>query len=112
MATSRSAFIDGSNTRSDDVYVLDQSLNQVGAIRNIAPGENIYSVRFEGDKGYVVTFQQIDPLFTISFTDPTKPMIVSALKVSGFSDYLHPFGTDYLIGVGKDSMPEPNGNFA
>jgi inhibitor of cysteine peptidase len=112
VATSRSAFIDGSNTRSDDVYVLDQNLNQVGAIRNIAPGENIYSVRFEGDKGYVVTFQQIDPLFTISFTDPTKPVIVSALKVSGFSDYLHPFGTNYLIGIGKDAMPAPNGNFA
>jgi uncharacterized secreted protein with C-terminal beta-propeller domain len=112
VATSGSAYINGVGTRSDDVYVLDQNLTQVGVIRNIAPGENIYSVRFEGDKGYVVTFQQIDPLFTISFTDPTKPVILSALKVSGFSDYLHPFGTDYLIGVGKDAVAAPNGNFA
>ncbi len=112
VATSRSDYVNGSNTRSDDVYVLDQNLSQVGVIRNIAPGENIYSVRFEGDKGYVVTFEQIDPLFTISFANPAKPVILGSLKVSGFSDYLHPFGTDYLIGVGKDAVAAPNGNFA
>ncbi|MDA4116990.1 MAG: beta-propeller domain-containing protein [Thaumarchaeota archaeon] len=112
VATSGSDYINGSITRSDDVYVLDQNLEQVGVIRNIAPGENIYSVRFEGDKGYVVTFEQIDPLFTISFADPAKPVILSALTVTGFSDYLQPFGTDYLIGVGKDAVAAPNGNFA
>src|SRR5215472_11668668 len=87
-------------------------MSQISAIRNIAPGENIYAVRFVGDTGYVVTFEQIDPLFVISFKDLTNPVILSALKVSGFSDYLHPFGADYLIGVGKDAVQSSTGNFA
>lgn len=112
VATSRAVSTNDTNSRSDDIYVLDQNLTQVGALRNIAPGENIYAVRFLGETGYVVTFEQIDPLFAISFKDPTNPVIMSALKVSGFSDYLHPFGNGYLIGVGKDAMPSSTGNFA
>jgi inhibitor of cysteine peptidase len=104
VATSRSG--------TDDVFVLNQNLSQSGAIRNIAPGENIYSVRFEGDLGYVVTFEQVDPLFTISFADPANPVILSALHVPGFSDYLHPFGSGYLVGVGKDTVNSSSGNFA
>jgi inhibitor of cysteine peptidase len=112
VATSRAVSDNGTNSRSDDVYVLDQNFTQLGALRNIAPGENIYAVQFEGDRGYVVTFEQIDPLFAISFAHPASPVILSALKVSGFSDYLYPFGNEYLIGVGKDAVQNPNGNFA
>ncbi len=115
VATSRAVSDSNNNgalSRSDDVYVLDQNFTQVAALRNIAPGENIYAVRFLGDTGYVVTFEQIDPLFAISFKDPTSPVILSALQVSGFSDYLHPFGNGYLIGVGKDAVQSSTGNFA
>jgi len=105
VATGRFAVVGGSATRSDDVYVLDLGMNQVSALRNIAPGENIYAVRFVGSTGYVVTFQQIDPLFVISFKDVAKPVILSELKVSGYSDYLHPLPGGYLIGVGKDAVP-------
>jgi inhibitor of cysteine peptidase len=112
VATSRAVSTNGTNSRSDDVYVLDQNFTQLGALRNIAPGENIYAVQFQGDRGYVVTFEQIDPLFAISFANPTNPVILSALKVSGFSDYLYPFGNGYLIGVGKDAVQSPTGNFA
>jgi len=112
VATSRPVTVNGTNSRSDDVYVLDQNFTQVGALLNIAPGENIYAVQFTGAMGYVVTFEQVDPLFAISFANPTSPVILSALKVSGFSDYLYPFGTGYLIGVGKDAVQNPNGNFA
>ena len=112
VATSRAISPNGTNSRSDDVYVLDQNFTQVGALRNIAPGENIYAVQFQGDRGYVVTFEQIDPLFAISFANPTSPVILSALTVSGFSDYLYPFGNGYLIGVGKDTVQSPTGNFA
>jgi uncharacterized secreted protein with C-terminal beta-propeller domain len=112
MATSRFAMVDGAATRSDDVYVIDQNMNQVSALRNIAPGENIYAVRFVGQMGYVVTFQQIDPLFVISFKDATNPVILSALKVSGYSDYLYPLPGGYLIGVGKDAVPASNGDFS
>ena len=112
IATSRFAVINGVATTSDDVYVLDQNMNQVSALQNIAPGENIYAVLFEGDTGYVVTYQQIDPLFVISFKDVAKPVILSALKVTGYSDYLYPLSGGYLIGVGKESVQASTGNFS
>ena len=88
------------------------NMSQVSALRNIAPGENIYAVSFVGDMGYVVTFEQVDPLFAISFKDVTHPVILSALKVNGYSDYLYPLPNGNLIGVGKDTVPASNGNFA
>ena len=112
MATSRFAMINGAATTSDDVYVMDSAMNQVSVLRNIAPGENIYAVRFVGETGYVVTFQQVDPLFVISFKDIKAPVILSALKVSGYSDYLQPLPGGYLLGVGKDAVPASNGDFA
>ena len=112
VATGRFAVVGGALTRSDDVYVLDLSMNQVSALRDIAPGENIYAVRFVGETGYVVTFEQIDPLFVISFKDMAHPVIQSALKVSGYSDYLHPLPGGYLIGVGKDAVPSSMANVA
>jgi inhibitor of cysteine peptidase len=112
VATGRFAVVDGAPTRSNDVYVLDMKLNQVSALKNISPGENIYAVRFVGEMGYVVTFQQIDPLFVISFKDIANPVTLSALKVSGYSDYLHPLPGGYLIGVGKDAVPSSMPNVA
>jgi uncharacterized secreted protein with C-terminal beta-propeller domain len=112
IATSRFTTINGVATTSDDVYVLDQNMSQISALVDIAPGENIYAVRFSGDIGYVVTYQQIDPLFVISFNNITKPVILSALKVSGYSDYLHPLAGGYLLGVGKESVPASSGNFS
>ena len=112
VATGRFAVVGGSPTRSDDVYVLNMNMSQVSALKNIAPGENIYAVRFVGSLGYVVTFEQIDPLFVISFKDVTNPTILSALKVSGYSDYLHPLPGGYLIGVGKDAVPSSMDNVA
>jgi uncharacterized secreted protein with C-terminal beta-propeller domain len=84
------------------VYILDGSLNQIGSIENIAPTERIYSTRFMGDKGYIVTFRQIDPLFVLDFSDPTSPRITGELKIPGFSNYLHPISQDVLLGIGQD----------
>jgi uncharacterized secreted protein with C-terminal beta-propeller domain len=112
VATSRFASVGSVTTRSDDVYVLNQNMSQVSALQNIAPGENIYAVRFEGDMGYVVTFEQVDPLFAISFQNPAKPVIVSALKVTGYSDYLQQLSTGYLLGVGKDTLQSSYGNYS
>jgi uncharacterized secreted protein with C-terminal beta-propeller domain len=112
IATSRFATINGVATTSDDVYVLDQNMSLVSSLQNIAPGENIYAVRFSGDIGYVVAYQQIDPLFVISFNDITKPVILSALKVTGYSDYLQPLVDGYLLGVGKESVQASSGNFS
>jgi len=113
IATSRLTTIDGNGTESDDVYVLNQNMSQVSALRDIAPGENLYAVRFTGDMGYVVTFEQVDPLFAISFADITHPVILSALQVNGYSDYLQPlFNNSFLLGVGKNTVASSTGDFA
>ncbi len=78
-------------------------LVQVGRIEGIAPGERIYACRFMGDRGYLVTFVQVDPLFTVDLSDPTRPAIVGELEVPGFSSYLHPIGEDHLLAVGIDA---------
>lgn len=91
------------NKGSNSLYVLDQSLNITGSVENLAKGESIYSVRFMGNKGYVVTFRTIDPLFVFDLSDPKKPVLTGELKVPGFSSYLHPVGKDILLGIGADT---------
>lgn len=91
------------------VFVLAEDagkLNVVGEVRDIAPGERIYSARFLGSRGYLVTFRQIDPLFAIDFTTPSAPRLRGELKVPGFSEYLHPLGPNHLIGVGRSTAPD------
>lgn len=86
----------------NQLYVLDSDLNIVGSVTDIAKGETIKSVRFTGDTGYVVTFEQTDPLFVIDLSDPKKPEIKGELKIPGFSTYLHPVGENLVLGVGVD----------
>lgn len=68
------------------------------------PGEDIYSVRLLGDRGYIVTFQKTDPLYVLDLSNPEDPRVTGELVIDGYSDYLHPVGDDLLIGVGKDSV--------
>ena len=84
------------------LYVLDSNLNQVSKVENLAPGERIKSARFIGDMAYIVTFRQTDPLFAIDLSDPANPKVMGQLKITGFSEYLHPFAENLLIGVGRD----------
>ena len=86
----------------NNVYVLDENLNQIGAVEGLAKGERIYSARFMGEKIYMVTFKETDPLFVIDASDPTNPVVLGELKIPGFSNYLHPYGEDMLIGLGED----------
>ena len=81
--------------------VLDKKLNEVGSVKNLAKNEEIYSARFLGDYAYFVTYRNTDPLFCADLSNPSKPKIVSELKMPGFSDYLHPFGKDKLFGLGE-----------
>ena len=92
-----------SSTSDNALYVLDSGLKQIGAIERLAKGERVYSVRFDGEIGYFVTFRQVDPLFTVDLKDPTTPKILSELKIPGFSEYLHPFGEGKLFGFGKSA---------
>lgn len=84
------------------VYILDKDLNQIGALENLAPGERIFSTRFMGDYGYMVTFRQVDPLFVLDLSDPMKPRVTGELKIPGFSSYLHPISDTVLLGIGRD----------
>lgn len=88
------------------LFVLDESMNIVGSIEDLARGESIYSARFMGDTGYFVTYRQVDPLFTVDLSTPSEPKILSELKVPGFSNYLHPFGDGLLLGFGQNSDEE------
>lgn len=80
--------------------VLNESLETVGELRGIAPGEDIYAVRFLGDTAYLVTFYQTDPLFVLDLSDPASPRVTGELKIPGFSNYLHPYAENLLIGIG------------
>ena len=76
-------------------------LTQVGRVAGLGKGERIYAVRFIGPTGYVVTFRQTDPLYTVDLSDPTRPRVVGELKIPGYSSYLHPVDDHTLIGVGQ-----------
>lgn len=91
---------------SNALYILDSSLSILGRIEGLAEGENIHSVRFLGDAGYFVTFRQIDPLFAVDLSEPEHPQVLGELKVSGFSEYLHFYGEDRLLGIGMEADPE------
>lgn len=85
------------------VYILDEELKIVGSIEDLAPGEKIYSVRFLGERGYLITFRQVDPLFVLNLSNPENPALLGELKMFGYSDYLHFYDKDHLLGIGKNA---------
>ncbi|MFH1400163.1 MAG: beta-propeller domain-containing protein, partial [Nanoarchaeota archaeon] len=91
----------GRSVMHNDVYVLDSEMDVVGEASGIAPDERIYSTRFVGKRLYMVTFRQVDPFFVIDLSDPKDPRILGALKIPGYSDYLHPYDENHVIGIGK-----------
>ena len=94
----------GSSTSTSSVYVLRaDTLAKVGEVDGLGRHQRIYSVRFIGPVGYVVTFQQMDPLYTLDLRDPTAPRIAGQLELTGYSAYVHPAGDGRLIGIGQDA---------
>ncbi|GEM_PF-303522 len=106
VATTLDYFSQYKSYHSNNVYVLDDSLKTVGSLEGIAPDESIYAARFMGDRLYLVTFRQIDPFFVIDLSSD-QPKVLGQLKLSGFSDYLHPYDQNHIIGIGRDT--EENG---
>jgi len=100
------------STSTNNVYVLDMDLNIVGEVEDLAPGESIYSARFIGKRAYLVTFKKVDPLFVIDMANPTNPKVLGKLKIPGYSDYLHPYDENHLIGLGKGAVAAEQGDFA
>lgn len=104
----RVAITSGYNENSSNaIFVFDKDLKEIGKIEDLAQGEKIYSVRFTGKIGYVVTFEQIDPLFVIDLSDPYNPVVKGQLKIPGYSSYLHPYDETHIIGIGYNT--ESNG---
>ena len=93
----------------NNVYVLNSNLNITGKLEGLAPNENLHSVRFMGDKCYLVTYRTTDPLFVIDLSDSTNPHVLGELKIPGYSDYLHPYDDTHLIGVGKEAVEVDGG---
>lgn len=97
------------NTSESTVWTLDKDLNRIGKITGLGKGERIYSVRFEGDKGYVVTFKETDPLYALDLSNPKNPKKLGEVKIPGFSSYLHPIGDNLVVGIGNDVDVLKNG---
>ncbi|HUG32943.1 MAG TPA: beta-propeller domain-containing protein, partial [Acidimicrobiia bacterium] len=95
-----------SESRVTILREIGGGLVRVGVIDGLGKTEQIYSVRFMGDVAYVVTFRQTDPLYTLDLTDPRGPELVGALKIPGYSAYLHPVGDGLLMGIGQDATDE------
>ena len=85
---------------TNNLFILNDKLELIGKIEDLAKDEKIYSVRFIGEIGYMVTFKEIDPLFVIDLSDPTNPVVKGELKIPGYSSYLHPYDENHIIGIG------------
>jgi len=112
LATTSGYSWDQNNPSRNNIFVLDQNLEEISSIEDIATGEQIYSARFLGEKAYLVTFKNTDPFYTIDMSDPYNPTILGYLKIPGYSSYLHPYDTNHIIGIGKETIESNNPNFA
>jgi len=96
-------FWPGNSKSVNDVYVLDGSLKEIGSVKNLGLTERVYSARFIGDRGYLVTFRQIDPFYVLDMTDPRNPAVKGELKIPGYSSYLQPLALNKILGIGQES---------
>lgn len=103
IATTSNIEEDKKYTTINNMYVLNENMEEVGKIEGLAKGEEIYSVRYVGNKGYIVTFKQVDPLFVIDLTNPQNPQVLGQLKIPGYSTYLHPYDDTHIIGFGYNT---------
>jgi uncharacterized secreted protein with C-terminal beta-propeller domain len=94
----------------NNLYILDSNMNIKGKLEGLAEGEKIYSARFIGDRGYIVTYKKVDPLFVIDLKNPESPIVLGYLKIPGYSQYIHPYDENHIIGIGKDSIEVPDKN--
>ena len=99
-------YINNKGLNENGVYVFDGEMSMTGKLDGMAPDERIYSVRYTGNKMYMVTFKQVDPLFVIDLSDPSAPKELGQLKIPGFSNYMHPYSDNLMIGIGMQASNE------
>ncbi|MCH5333874.1 MAG: beta-propeller domain-containing protein, partial [Agathobacter sp.] len=95
-----------SENSENRLYLLDENLKEMGSLENIARGEEIYAARYLGNVAYFITYHNTDPLFAVDISDPCNPKMLGQLEITGFSDYLHPYGDGLLLGIGYETDPE------
>ncbi len=88
------------------IEISDEGLTEVGQVGGMGKGERIFAVRFVGNIGYVVTFRQTDPFYTLDLTDPKTPKVRGELKITGYSGYLHPIEENLILGIGQEATEE------
>ncbi len=104
--TSGNNWMGTDNPSTNNVYILDEDMKEAGSITGLASGETIHSVRFLGDRAYMVTFRTVDPLFALDLSNPENPKVLGELKIPGYSTYLHPYSENLLLGFGYDVWTE------
>lgn len=107
VATTKGMVWDEARPSSNQLFIFDENLKHYSSLEDLARGERIYSARFMGDRVYIVTFKETDPLFVIDTSDPKNPKVMGELKIPGFSNYLHPVDENHLIGFGHDTKIVP-----
>jgi len=110
-STDEPQWFEGTITRDSESHVTvleigGSTLSRLGRVGGLGKGERIYAVRFVGDNGYVVTFRQVDPLYTLDLSDKRNPKVLGELKILGYSAYLHPVSENLLLGVGQDATEQ------
>lgn len=101
--------VNGQNQTWNNLYTLDSGMQLKGKLEHLAEGERIYSARFMGNKAYLVTFEQVDPLSVIDLANPEEPKLLGELKIPGFSNYLHPYDENHIMGLGQDTVASTTG---
>ena len=96
---------------SDELELLSRLPNATHPEPIGKPGEELYATRFVGERAYLVTFLITDPLYVIDLSEPAAPYVAGELEISGYSDYLHPIEGGFVVGVGKEAIPDPGGDF-
>ncbi|MBN2221045.1 MAG: beta-propeller domain-containing protein, partial [Vallitaleaceae bacterium] len=104
IATTTGEMWNSANISKNNVFILDENLEALGAVTGLAEGERIYSTRFYQERIYMVTFKQVDPLFVIDATNPRNPMVLGYLKIPGFSTYMHLLDKNHILGFGSDTI--------
>ena len=97
-------------TKGSRVAVFDNKLKQIGETDYLSEGEKMYSTRFAGEKAYMVTYKNTDPLYVIDLKDPANPTVLGKLKIPGYSTYLHPYDENHIIGIGMQTEEKVNRN--
>lgn len=93
----------GSAQSANDLYTLDaDSLDRLGAAKDMGLNEEVFAVRYVGDTAYVVTFRRVDPFHVVDVSDPHDPEEVGQLELPGFSSYLHPVDENHVLGIGEE----------